>query len=110
MSESFNVPLPWSKLPSNPIGTVPPEQRELSLGLYHVTGPYSLSAYVVAATGGDAISSLTHGDETPWAKLGVWPDQCQAEYLAQTAVLRREWTHLMADLRSPFGLAFQKAL
>jgi len=109
MSESTNVPLPWAKLPAASIGTVPPEQRELQLSLYHVTGPYMLSAYVVATDGGDAIASLTYGDTTPWSKLGVWPDQCQAESLAQTAVLKREWTHLLADLGSPHGLAFQKA-
>jgi len=116
--------LPWQEWPkpdymnekSNTM-KVEPETFEksntLNLSLFDVTGPYNLSAYVLAYSGQNAIDALTHHPDSPWAKIGVWDEQCQAEYIGQTLVPKKNWFYLLAnmgDTDSPHGLIMSKAL
>lgn len=110
-------PLPWQEMPN--ISYMKPEtettekSNSLNLSLFDVTGPFGLSAYVLSNTGQDAIDALTRSPDSPWGKMGVWDEHCQAEYVGQTMVPKKNWFYLlanMADTESPRGLILSKAL
>lgn len=110
-------PLPWQFLPKTDCMNNPNDKPETSntinLSLFDVTGPYLLSAYVLAYSGQNAIDALTRSPDSLWGKIGVWDEQCQAEYIGQTLVPKKNWFYLlanMADTESPRGLILSKAL
>ena len=74
------------------------DSEALNLSLFSVTGPYALSAFVIADSGQEAIDALVRRPESPWGRLEVYHDQCQAEYLGQTHVPKRQWTHMLAEI------------
>jgi hypothetical protein len=99
--------LPWQ---TDVVEKHTPREGELNLSLYLVSGPYALEAYVIANSGQEAIDALVRLPESVWGRLEVYSDQCQAEYLGQTHVPKRQWTHMLADMDSPSGLILSKAL
>lgn len=102
--------LPWGGVSNDDIPKQQTDESQVELGLYHVTGPYQLAAYVLAKTGQDAILALTHGEEAQWSRARVFDDQCQAEYIGQRVLPRKLWHHFLAEIESPFGLTLQKSL
>jgi hypothetical protein len=106
----MNEMLPWGGPTERPAIVSQTCENGVELGLYHVTGPYQLAAYVLAKTGQDATLALTHGEHALWSSARVFDDQCQAEYIGQRVLPRSLWNHFLADIESPFGLVIREAL
>ncbi len=106
-------PLPWQVGPKLDYSALIPEAEKsntLNLSLFDVTGPFNLSAYVMARNGQDAIDALTRSPDSLWGKIGVFDDQCQAEYIGQTMVPKKNWFYLLANMDCPPGLIISKSL
>jgi hypothetical protein len=101
-------PLPWQN-PNPSLKKLESSDETLGLSLYDVTGPYGFSAYVIADSGQDAIDALVRRPDSLWGRLGVWDEQCQAEYLGQTQVPRKQWSYMLADMQNPHGLILSKS-
>jgi len=105
-------PLPWQQPDYMPSPSEPEMEKSnmLNLSLFEVTGPFHLSAYVLAHTGQDAIDALTRSPDSPWGKLGAWDEHCQAEYIGQTMVPKKNWFYLLANMDGQRGLIMSKSL
>lgn len=103
------TPLPWQNPNPTALKKLEHAGEALELSIFDVTGPYGLSAFVIAENGQEAIDALVRRQDSPWGRLGVWEDQCQAEYMGQTQVPRRQWAYLLANMQSPNGLILAKS-
>jgi hypothetical protein len=101
--------LPWQKIPTPNSEQLELKDGILNLSLYNVTGPYGMSSYVISDSGQDAIDVLVRRHDSLWGKLGIWDEQCQAEYIGQTQVPKRQWSYMLADLDTPYGLIISKS-
>lgn len=97
--------LPWADLSKSlPVdATVPPGY--ISQSLYHVCGPWGLKAYVLASTGQAALEAACTAPNSAWETHGVTSDLCSAELIGSVNLPKREWSHMLADIDSPMGLA-----